>query len=420
VEGAKIMLDVKPGTTYIFPMAVSTKDTDPASDYAIDILGFGQSLDAGSYEGLPPSMDVSPYSARSFISVPSSSLHFVPGERKEFNATIKIPQNVSDGGRYAVILIHPAAAGTGQASFATAVLVPVMLTVEGSRLIETGEITAVSVGEVVAAKPIVVSTTLKNTGNHHYYGAVNKLTVMDAAGKTVATATTEPFSRAVIPAQSVRFDTELTTGLPVGTYSVKSVMTLQDGTVLDEETATFTVKEEYIPPFQAASVMVSPDSATELVTPDGIIRIKFPVGAFLAGGEVSVQPYPGELPALPSGMKVGSTIFSVDGVMGLLSKDATVTVKYSQADLKAANGDAAKLALARWDRQEGKWTMLPTTLNAGATTLTATTNRFSTWAVVVSEGGAGSQQAQTPGMGAALGLLSLIIVILGYGSIRRR
>ena len=32
VEGAKIMLDVKPGTTYIFPMAVSIQPDDAATE----------------------------------------------------------------------------------------------------------------------------------------------------------------------------------------------------------------------------------------------------------------------------------------------------------------------------------------------------------------------------------------------------
>ena len=39
------MPDVTPDTNYIFPMAVSTNPTDPASDYAVDVLGFGQGLE---------------------------------------------------------------------------------------------------------------------------------------------------------------------------------------------------------------------------------------------------------------------------------------------------------------------------------------------------------------------------------------
>jgi hypothetical protein len=425
VEGAKIMLDVKPGTNYIFPMAVSISSEDTASEYAIDILGFGQSLDAGSYQGLQPGEDTGPYSARSLVSLPSLTVHLQPGERKEFNATIRVPSNVGDGGRYAVILIHPAVTGTGQAAFATAVLVPVLLTVEGSKLVETGEITSVSVGEVVAQKPITVATVLRNTGNHHYYGAVNRLTVTDAAGRQAATATSEPFPRAVIPGQSVRFETGINTGLPIGTYMVKSTMTLQDGTVLDEESSSFTVQEEYIPPFEEASVTVSAESAAVLATPGGEITVRFPQGAFLAGGTVSVVPYRDDLPPLPAGVKAVSTVFSVDGVMGLLAKDATVSVRYSDADLKAAGNSAQKLALARYDRSDSAWTVLPTTVDYGARTLTATTNRFSTWAVVMTGTGTGAAAAGEaepsgiPGFGAEVALGALGVLIVSFRRARR-
>lgn len=385
VEGAKIMLDVKPGTTYIFPMAASIKPDDKVSEYSIDILGFGQTRDVGMYEGLTLDKDTSPYTARSFISFPSSTIRLQPGERKEFEATLRIPQDVGDGGRYAVILIHPAAAGTGQASFATAVLVPVMLTVEGSNLMETGQITDVSVGEVIAGRPIIVATTLKNTGNHHYYGAINQISVRDSSGREVASARAEPFSRAVIPTQSVRFDTPLTAGLSVGTYTAVSRMTLEDGTLLDEKSTTFAVKEGYIPPFQKTTVKVVPGRETVLMTPGGEITITFPAGAVLSDTDVMVLPYPDALPAAPSGAKTGTTAFTVDGLTGILAKPATIVVKYNPADLQAAGGKAEKLSLSRWDRIDGKWVLLPTTVDSGRTTLTATTDRFGIMAVMAGE-----------------------------------
>jgi hypothetical protein len=382
VEGAKIMMDVMPGTTYTFPMAVSIKPEDAATEYAIDILGFGQTVEAGSYQGLQPAEDTSPYSARPYISVPSPTIRLQPGERNEFSATIRVPRDVGDGGRYAVILIHPTAAGTGQAAFATAVLVPVMLTVEGSNLVETGEITAVTVGDVIAGKPVVVSTTLENTGNHHYYGTINQVSIRDAAGKEIGSAKTEPFSRAIIPTSSVRFDTPLTAGLPLGTYTVVSRMTLEDGTLLDEESTTFTVKEEYVPPFAETTVTVVPDRETVLRTPGGEITITFPAGAVLSDAEVIVSPYTQALPPPPAGAKAGTTAFTVEGLTGLLAKPATMVVKYNPADVQAASGNAGTLSLARWDRAEGKWIMLPTTVDSGKMTLATTTDRFGIIAVM--------------------------------------
>lgn len=281
-----------------------------------------------------------------------------------------------------MVLIHPAAAGTGQASFATAVLVPVMLTVEGTKLVETGAITGVSVGEVIAGKPIVVATTLQNTGNHHYYGAINQVSVRNPSGREIGSAQSDPFARAVIPGQSVRFETPLTAGLPVGTYTVVSRMTLENETLLDEKSTTFSVQEEYIPPFEEATATVVPDRETVLRTSGGEITITFPAGAVLADAEVTVSPYADALPAPPSGSTAGTTVFTVDGLSGILAKPATMVVKYNPADLQAAGGDAAKLSLARWNRADGKWTVLPTTVNAGASTLSASTDRFGTIAVM--------------------------------------
>ena len=397
VEGAKIMLDVVPDTTYLFPMAVSINPTDPPSDYAVDVLGFGQSVEGGSYTPLTAADDTGAYSARPFVSVESPVIHIDPGQRRAFNAIIRVPQNVGDGGRYALIHIHSAATGGGQTAFATAIIVPVLLTVQNTKLIETGTITEMSVGDIVAGKPITVSSTLKNTGNHHYYGVVNQITVTDPAGKTVATAKADPVSNAVIPGQSVRFTTPVSTPLAVGTYTVKSDMLLGSGAVLDSRATSVTVKEAYIPPFQGSSVKVTPDSPATLEVPEGTVRISFPQGAVIAETTVTVNPYTGTLPDLPAGANAGTTAFSVDGLSGLLAKDATVMVRYNKPDLDAANSDASKLVLGRYDRGEGHWTLLPTTVDNNAMTLTASTNRFSIWAVIAARGSSPAPvQTSTP------------------------
>ena len=207
-----------------------------------------------------------------------SVIHIDPGQRKAFNATIRVPANIGDGGRYALIHIHPAATGTGQASFATAIIVPVLLTVKDSKLVETGTITGINVGDIVAGKPIMVATTLKNTGNHHYYGVVNQVTITDAAGNTVATAKANPMPNAVIPGQSVRFDAPVSTPLSVGTYTVKSDMMLESGTVLDSSSTSVTVKEAYIPPFTESGKKISPDNPSTLTVPEGTITIFIPAG----------------------------------------------------------------------------------------------------------------------------------------------
>lgn len=424
VEGAKIMLDVEPGTTYVFPMAISIKAEDTASDYAVDVLGFGQSEEGGSYTQLTAADDMGPYSARSFVTVESPVIHLAPGQRKEFNATISVPAHVGDGGRYAIIHIHPAETGSGQASFATAIIVPVMLTVKNSHLVETGAITSIDVGDVAAGRPITVATTLRNTGNHHYYGVANHITIKDSAGNTVATAHANPVPSAVIPGQSVRYAASVSTPLSLGTYSVISDMVLESGTMLDSSSTTFSIEEAYTPPFIETSVKVTVDSPAVLTVPEGTITISFPQGSVLSETTVTVKPYTAPLPVLPDGATSGTTAFSVEGLSGLLAKDATVTVRYSHGDLTAAGGAAGNLVLARYDRTDSKWTVLPTTVNTNAMTLATTTNRFSTWAVLAVKGG-GESTLPKPAGTFSLGMNPLLIcgciaIALLLAAIRKR
>jgi hypothetical protein len=270
-----------------------------------------------------------------------------------------------------------------------------MLTVKDSKLIETGTITNIVVGDIVAGKPISVATTLKNTGNHHYYGVVNQVTVTDAAGKTVGTAKADPLPNAVIPGQSVRFDAPVSTPLSIGTYTVKSDMMLESGAILDSRSTSVTVKEAYIPPFSESSMKVGPDNPATVTVPEGTIMISIPRGAVLAETTLTVKPYTENLPQVPAGANAGSTTFSVDGLSGLLAQDATVTVRYSRTDLDTAQGDASKLELGRYDRAEGRWTLLPTSVDKNAMTLTTSTNRFSIWAVMAAENIPPAAQAST-------------------------
>jgi hypothetical protein len=162
-------------------------------------------------------------------------------------------------------------------------------------------------------------------------------------------------------------------------------MMLESGAILDSRNTSVTVKEAYIPPFSDTEIKINPDNTATLNVPEGTVSIRIPQGAVLADTTLVVKPYVLALPELPTGVTGGRTAFTIDGVSGLLTKDATVVVKYSKADLDAAKGDASKLALARYDRSDGRWTLLPARVDTNAMTLTATTNRFSIWAVVSSQ-----------------------------------
>jgi hypothetical protein len=238
VDGVKILMDVRPGMTYTYPMGVSIDEKDPATAIAVEVMGFGQS-DDGSYNQVLPADDTGPHSARPFVSVEEPLIRLGPGGGRPFNATIRVPMDATPGGYYATIYIHPQAEAVGSsgAGVVTAILVPVMLTVQGGTLAETGTITGIRAGE-----PAQVLVTLENTGNHHFYGAVAGVTVTDAAGNTVATGSSKPSVWALVPGGKMSLKVPLSPALPPGSYTVKAeAWNGQGGPLLGTKTASITI-----------------------------------------------------------------------------------------------------------------------------------------------------------------------------------
>jgi hypothetical protein len=254
VENPKILADVAPGETARFPLAISLGTGEAASNISIEVLGFGQAAE-GMYTRLPADQDTGPYTARPFVSVEAPSVRLEPGQRKDFDATVKVPATVGDGGRYALIFIRPAAGQGGQAGFAPAVAVPVMLTVKDTPLTHTGSITKLTAGKVPPGNALQVQTTLRNTGNHHYYGALVNVTVSDPAGQVIQSSSTQASAWALIPGNEMTLSLPITGTLNPGTYTVRSEAKIGEGMVsLDSETASFTIDTPYVPPTQAGAV----------------------------------------------------------------------------------------------------------------------------------------------------------------------
>jgi len=242
VEGARIALDVEPGKTYTSPIGISINPEESGGTFAIDVMGFGQSPADGTSISLDAVADTSPYTARPFITIDRPTVTLEPGGRADVTAIITVPAGAKDGGRYAIILVHPAASASGApAAFATAVAIPVVLTVKGGSITETGEILALEPPIAEVGTPFEVITTFQNSGNYHYYDAENSVTITDTSGKVIATAGTEPFSRAIVPGNSVEFSCTIKNGLPQGTYQLTSRVEKQDGKMLVEKKATLQV-----------------------------------------------------------------------------------------------------------------------------------------------------------------------------------
>ena len=96
-------------------------------------------------------------------------------------------------------------------------------------------------------------------------------------------------------------------------------------------------------------------------------------------------------------------------------KEATLTVKYSPADLERAEGDASRLTLARWDEGQNEWSVLKTKVDKEAMTLTTDTNQLSIWAVMVAPPAAPFNLWLIVGIAAGvlvIGMAILLVVLL--------
>ena len=205
----------------------------------------------GFLQAKTPGPEPSPSSPRTFITVKKKSINLPPRQAKFIIIPINVPANTGDGGRYAVINLYQTEPdGNGIIAGAlSAFNIPVLLTIKGSSIIQSAQITRLAVGEAVSDNPLEILTVLKNTGNHHFK-CKGEINIQDSGGRDVGTVYQAPITFSLIPAMSVEFKSAFIPDhkLPAGTYTVTSRFMLEDGTLLDEASGNFTVNEPYTPP----------------------------------------------------------------------------------------------------------------------------------------------------------------------------
>jgi hypothetical protein len=251
VDGALLELAATPGLVFVHKMKVSVGANAPALDVTVEAMGFGENL-SGEFQGLAAADDTNPFSARSYITAISKPVFKInPGETVEVDATISVPADPGTDTRYATILIKGTPQTTSSVTQVLAVLVPVVVTPQGAQMNRTGAIADVKVDPVEAGKPIVVTTTVKNTGNRHFKikgdvkivdpsGQLVTDIIMPAAGNSIIPS----FSRTVTATYSAL---DKTSGLAAGTYSAQVTITQDDGTAVDSKTASFEITKAYRP-----------------------------------------------------------------------------------------------------------------------------------------------------------------------------
>lgn len=166
---------------------------------------------------------------------------------------------------------------------------------------------------------------------------------------------------------------------------IDSKIMLSNGTVLDETTSSFIIKAPYVPPPALGTLNLGPmDGTSNLQNTDGSISISFPAGAAAIPVNLALNHFiAAQLPVAPTGFTLTGSCFQVNGLTGLLAKNATVSVKYTAADLSKANGKASLLVLMRWNAGTNQWVIDATKVNTKTSTLSANDNAMGIWAIAV-------------------------------------
>jgi P pilus assembly chaperone PapD len=392
VSGGKIDDLVSPANDYSYTMKVEN-NSDAPMDVGVQVKGYGM-LGDSAFIALEPAEDNSPYTGRELLTVYPDSFRLEPSDSQIITIVVKIPSEIGDGGRYAIVFIHTVPPKDSMVATISAVAARVLLTIEGSKLIHRSEL---STPDLKLDKSLEALVILTNTGNHHYKPKV--LGTIKKGDKVLATASIDD-GWPIIPGYSRQFKLSFvnTEMIPADEYEIDITVMDDSGNLAAQHSSTITLDKPYsaaspittaLVPYTATTLlstasMIIPSTASILKTSDDKISISFPKGAVTGQATVSLQSYPIEkLNSPPTGFQLAAICFRIDGLTGLLAKEATVKVQYSPADLEKAGGDASRLKLARWDEGDNQWSILNTTVDRNNMTLTATTNRFSIWSVMV-------------------------------------
>jgi hypothetical protein len=239
-NGAKLDKEVAPGEHLTHLMQVKTDASDLPMDINVTIFGFGQ-YPQGANRELIASQDLSPYTARPFLTVSPVSFHLDPGKTQAVTLEGNIPKDVGAGSRYALVKFHTGAMGKGMIGFKLIIDVPILLTISGSEILDRGEIENISLEQPISADKQRLSLLFKNTGNNHY-NPLMEAVVKDRDGN-IASNVSIPSPISILPTYSRLFKADLNPKTPLkpGTYNLNATVSL-DGKVLATKEVPFEVK----------------------------------------------------------------------------------------------------------------------------------------------------------------------------------
>jgi len=242
------------GTSRTFSISIS-------NDIAVDmeVGGLGQTPSGGT-QSVAAQQDTSPYSARSWVTIDKS--HMDIGSNQTLKVTVNVPAGTSPGEKYASITLYNQSAGQGSTSIISGIIIPLIFTVDPSSFTASpsGQITDLQVKNTYSGKAIDLLTYFTNTGNARVTGAKINVSIKDSSQIVKWQSSDLSIAQpSVIPNYAREIKCSYNVGLPLGSYTTTSIITLASGTLLIR-TVSFTVVDP--PPLPAAPTLTAPGSLT--------------------------------------------------------------------------------------------------------------------------------------------------------------
>lgn len=158
----KFMETLHPGQNVTFPITLISNNNE---DYELELTGFTND-NTGGYSNT----NLSSNPNQVIIVLDKTNVHLESQKPVTINANVIVPATCNNN-LYALINIHPKSVSSTGTSITTAINIPVMITVHGVPINETGTIISTQITNST------IITNFVNTGNHHYYGIKNDISV---------------------------------------------------------------------------------------------------------------------------------------------------------------------------------------------------------------------------------------------------
>lgn len=242
VVGVVLDRSVNPGESISHELNVTLAENEGPMNLTVEIMDWKQQLDGVNYP--VNDSEASVFSAKEFFTATPREFRLDQGASQKVLITGTIPSDVGSGGRYAIFSVKSGAMPSAQdpgVGVAVAVNGLIRLTIAGSELDKSGEITELTVAEPVSKTETNASMIFHNTGNVHYQIGAS-MVLEDKDGNVLANAT-QPRSSNIIPEASRLIELSLKpeNELEPGMYKILSNATLADGTVLATKELQFEI-----------------------------------------------------------------------------------------------------------------------------------------------------------------------------------